>query len=273
VIDTSDFEDLRFELDDGVALITLDRPEQLNAFSGAMGRSLGNAYTRCDEDDEVRVIVLTGAGRAFCAGADMAPAGDTFAAPSGESFSASAVEPPAFELRKPVIAAVNGHAVGLGFTLTLQCDIRILAEEGKYGVLQVQRGVMPDAYAHWTLPRIVGMSRAAEVLLTGAKFSAARAYELGLASRVLPAAEVLPAALALAREIATQTAPVSVAVTKRLMWESFSLSPEATERKETALHHVVMGSPDSAEGVMAFIEKRKPEWKGSVRRDFPEWPD
>jgi enoyl-CoA hydratase/carnithine racemase len=273
VIDTSDFQDIQFQLDDGVALITLDRPDHMNAFSGPMGRSLGNAYTRCDADDEVRVIVVTGAGRAFCAGADMGPAEDTFAAPEGEEFSASAVEPPAFMLRKPVVAAVNGHAVGLGFTLSLQCDIRILAEEGKYGVLQVQRGVMPDAYAHWTLPRIVGMSRAAEVLLTGSKFTAARAYELGMASRVLPAAEVLPAALELAREIATQTAPVSVAVTKKLMWESFSLSPQDTERKETALHHVVMGSPDSIEGVMAFIQKRRPAWKGSVARDFPDWPE
>ena len=273
MIDTSDFEDIRFQLDDGVALITLDRPDHLNAFSGPMGRSLGNAYSRCDADDEVRVIVVTGAGRAFCAGADMGPAEGTFAAPEGEAFSAAAVDPPAFELRKPVIAAVNGHAVGLGFTLSLQCDMRFLAAEGKYGVLQVQRGVMPDAYAHWTLPRIVGMSKAAEVLLTGAKFTAERADELGLATRVLPAAEVLPAALELAREIATQTAPVSVAVTKKLMWESFALSPDETERKETALHRVVMGSPDSIEGVMAFIEKRKPEWKGSLSRDFPDWPE
>ena len=273
MIDTSDFSDLRFELDDGVALITLDRPDHLNAFSGGMGKSLGAAYRRCDEDDEVRAIVVTGAGRAFCAGADMGGAQDTFAAPEGEAFSASAVDPPAFKLRKPVIAAVNGHAVGLGLTLALQCDIRILAAEGKYGVLQVQRGVMPDAYAHWTLPRIVGMSKAAEVLLTGSRFDAERADQLGLATRVLPAAEVLPAALELAHQIASQTAPVSVAVTKRLMWESFSLSPEDTERKETALHHVVMGSPDSVEGVMAFIEKRKPTWKGSVARDFPKWPE
>ena len=272
MIDTDDFEDLRFELDNGVAILTLDRPDHLNAFSGRMGRSLGAAYERCDDDDAVRAIVLTGAGRAFCAGADMSAPAETFAKQESHDFSASAVDPPAFKLRKPVIAAVNGHAVGLGFTLALQCDMRILAAEGKYGVLQVQRGVMPDAYAHWTLPRIIGMSRAAEVLLTGAKFNADRADKLGLATQVLPAAEVLPAAVAIAREIATHTAPLSVAVTKRLMWESFSLTPEATERKETALHNVVMGAPDSVEGVMAFVEKRKPVWQGSVAKDFPEWP-
>ena len=273
MIDPHDFEDLRFEFDAGVAIITLDRPDALNAFSGAMGRSLGRAYERCDADDEVRAIVLTGAGRAFCSGADLSPAENTFAKQEGSTFSAAAVQPPAFALRKPVIAAVNGHAVGLGFTLALQCDMRILAHEGKYGVLQVQRGVLPDAYAHWTLPRIVGMSRAAEVLLTGRRFDAERAEALGLATRVLPAEEVLPAALEIAREIADHTAPLSVAVTKRLMWESFSLDPEDTERKETALHNVVMGKPDAIEGVMAFVEKRKPAWQGSVSKEFPpDWP-
>lgn len=265
---------LTFELTDGVALLTLDRPEQLNAFSGRMGEQLGAAYRRCDEDDDVRVVVLTGAGRAFCAGADLASGADTFGKPEEHSgFSAAAVDPPAFALRKPVIAAVNGHAIGLGLTLALQCDLRFLAREGKYGVVQVRRGVMPDAYAHWTLPRLVGMARAAEVLLTGRRMSGEEAFALGLASRLLPAEEVLPAALEVARDLADNTAPVSVAVTKRLLWESFACSPADVERKETALHHHLMGREDAIEGAMAWIEKRAPRWKLRVSRDWPEWPE
>jgi enoyl-CoA hydratase/carnithine racemase len=267
------YADLDFSIDAGVAVITLDRPDHLNAFSGDMGRSLGRAYRDCDADDAVRAIVLTGAGRAFCAGADMSAGEQTFAPQEGDDFSAAAVDPPAFALRKPVIAAVNGHAIGLGFTLALQCDIRILARDGKYGVVQVRRGIMPDAYAHWTLPRIVGTARAAEVLLTGERFSGERAMDLGLASRLLPAAEVLPAALEIARDIAQHTAPLSVAVSKRLLWESSGLSAADVERKETALHHHLMRRPDAIEGVMAYVERREPAWTGSVADDFPEWPD
>ena len=269
----TDYEDLSVEIEGGVATLTLNRPEKLNAFSGAMGRSLGLAYRRCDDDDAVRAIVLTGAGRAFCSGADLSPGGATFAKQESQTFSAAAVDPPAFTLRKPVIAAVNGHAIGLGFTLALQCDIRILALGGQYGVVQVRRGIMPDAYSHWVLPRVVGMSRAAEILLMGAKLDAQRALELGVANRVLPAEEVLPAALELAHDIATHTAPLSVAVSKRLLWESFSLSPAQVEAKETALHHHLMGRPDASEGVVAYLERRAPSWEGSVARDFPEWPE
>jgi enoyl-CoA hydratase/carnithine racemase len=265
-------QDLRFERDGGVAVLTLHRPDQLNAFSGRMGRELGEAYRACDADDAVRAIVLTGAGRAFCAGADLAPGGDTFAAPGAE-FSAAAVDPPAFALRKPVIAAMNGHAVGLGLTLALQCDVRLAAREGKYGVLQVRRGVMPDAYSHWTLSRIVGVSRAAEILLTGRHFSGDEIAALGVASRALPAGEVLPAALAIAREIAVHAAPLSVAVTKRLLWQGLELGPEQVGRLETELHRHLMGKPDAVEGVVAHLEKRAPRWQLSVSRDWPEWPE
>ena len=265
-------DDLRFELRDGVARITLHRPDAGNAFSGAMGRALGDAYRRCDEDDAVRAVVLTGAGSAFCVGADLAAGADTFAAPEQADFSAAAFDPPAFAIRKPVIAAVNGHAIGLGLTMALQCDLRILAREGKYGIVQVRRGVMPDAYAHYTLPRIVGLSRAAELLLTGRKLDGAEAEAIGLASRVVPAAEVLPLALEIAEDIARHTAPLSVAVTKRLLWESAALSPAEVERKETALHHHLMGRADAIEGVRAYLERRAPQWKLSVSRDWPEWP-
>ena len=267
-------EHLRFELHEGVATITLQRPEQSNAFSHEMGVGLSAAYRRCDEDDQVRAVVLTGAGSAFCVGADMSAGAATFERQESPAFSAAAIDPPAFAVRKPVIAAVNGHAIGLGFTLALQCDIRIVAADAKYGVLQVRRGVMPDAYAHFTLPRIAGFACAADLLLTGRKIQGEEAVALGLASRSLPAHEVLPAALEIARDIAVNTAPLSVAVTKRLLWESGGLSARDIERKETALHHLLMGRPDAIEGVMAYLERRRPDWKLRVSRDWPdEWPE
>ena len=266
------YEDIAFELDEGVATIRLDRPEHMNTFSGRMGVELADAYRRCDEDDDVRAVILTGAGDAFCAGADMSAGEDTFAAPEGDDFSASAVSVPAWEVRKPVIAALNGHAIGLGLTLALQCDLRIVAAEGKYGIVQVRRGVMPDAYSHWTLPRLVGMERAAELLLTGRKVTGAEAAEIGLAMRCLPRGEVLDAAREIARDIATNAAPLSVAITKRLLWESPELTRAEVEARETALHHVLMGAPDAGEGVMAWLERRAPRWSGRVKRDWPSWP-
>ena len=267
-------EHLHFELEEGVATLTLQRPEHDNAFSHEMGVGLSAAYRRCDEDDAVRAVVLTGAGRSFCVGADMSAGADTFARQDAGDFSAAAIDPPAFALRKPVIAAVNGHAIGLGLTLALQCDIRIVARDAKYGVLQVRRGVMPDAYAHFTLPKIAGFARAADLLLTGRKIRGEEAVELGLASRCLPAEEVLPAAREIARDIAENTAPLSVAVTKRLLWESGGLSAAEVERKETALHHHLMGREDAIEGVMAYLERRKPAWKLSATKDWPkDWPE
>jgi len=264
--------DLRFEVDDGVAVLTLNRPESLNAFTGRMGIELADAYRRVDADDAVRAVILTGAGRAFCAGADLSAGASTFDARGKGDFSASGIDFPAWQVRKPVIAALNGHAVGIGLTLALQCDIRILAREGKYGIVQVRRGVMPDAYSHWTLPRIVGLARAADILLTGRTFGGDEALELGIASRVCPAAEVLPTALAIARDIAANTAPLSVAVSKRLLWESPTLSREDVERFETALHHHLMRRPDAIEGAVAYLERREPRWTQSPTRDFPEWP-
>ena len=267
------YEDIRFEVEDGVAVITLHRPEDLNTFSGKMGIELGQAFRECDENDDIRVVVLTGAGNAFCAGADMSAGERTFAKQDAAGFSAAAVDRPAWEVRKPVIAAVNGHAIGIGLTLALQCDLRIFAEEGKYGVLQVRRGVMPDGYSHWTLPRLVGQERAADLLLTGRKLGGIEAAAMGLASRVLPAAQVLPAALEIARDIVVHTAPLSVALTKRLLWESPNLGWREVGRRETELHHHLMGRPDAIEGVMAFLERRPPRWTSSVTRDWPEWPD
>jgi enoyl-CoA hydratase/carnithine racemase len=261
-------------VEDGVATLTLDRPAERNAFSGRMGRELGEAYRTCDASDDVRAVVLTGAGSTFCVGADLAAGSSTFERRGEPEFSAAGVDPPAFDVRKPVIAAVNGHAVGIGLTLAMQCDIRIVAREAKCGFLHVRRGVIPDAYSHWTVPRAIGFARAAELFLTGRTFTGEEAAAMGLASRALPAVEVLPAALEIARDIAVNVAPLSAALCKRLLWEGQALGREAVERKETALHHVVMGRADALEGVMAFLEKRTPRWQLRVGRDWPErWPD
>ena len=155
----------------------------------------------------------------------------------------------------------------------MQCDLRLFAREGRYGIVQVRRGAMPDAYSHLTVLRAVGLARAAELLLTGRTFEGEELARLGVASRVLPAAEVLPAAQALARDVAAHAAPLSVAVSKRLLWEAPLLDAEAVERKETALHRVLFALPDAVEGPVAFVEKREPRWQSRVTRDWPDWPE
>ena len=258
------------ETADGVAVVTLNRPDRLNAFTGAIGDGLGRAYAACDADDGVRAVVVTGAGRAFCAGADMEPGGDTFAAPTSDEFTASPVHPPAWEVRKPVLAAINGHAIGIGLTLAMQCDIRLVAEDAKLGFVHVRRGVIPDAHSHWTVPRAVGFARAADLLLTGRTFTGREAAELGLASRALPAGDVLPAALDIARDIAVHTAPQSVALSKRLLWASPELDRDEIGRLETEYHRMVMGTPDAREGVLAWLERRDPKWTGD--EPYDDWP-
>src|SRR4051794_27654873 len=258
------YETLLFDVDDGVATITLNRPEVRNAFGNNMGGELADAYKRCDEDEAVRAVVVTGTPPAFCAGADMTSREGTFEMRDASTFSAAAVAMPAWEVRKPVIAAVNGHAIGIGFTITLQCDIRIFAADAKYGIVQTRRGVMGDGYSHWTLPRIAGMSGAAEILLSGRMFDGHEAKDLGVCSRVLPNDDVLPAALELARDIATNTAPLSVAYSKQLLWDTWALDAAGVERRETEAHHVLMTHPDAKEGPLAFLEKRPPDWQGRL---------
>ncbi len=257
--------------EDGVTVCTLNRPDTMNAFSGEMGRALVAALRQCDGNDSVRVVVITGAGRAFCAGADFTNGGGVFDTPTDDTFSSDPLgDFHPWDCRKPVIAAINGHAVGIGLTMALQCDLRIVAAEAKLGVVQNRRGVLPDAHAHWTLPRLVGHSRAADILLTGRMFRGTDAAEWGLAIEARPAEEVLPRALELAREIAVHTAPVSVGVSKHLLWMS-TPSPEEINRLERDLHLHLMGTADSREGVQAFIEKRPPEWSLSVNDDWPDW--
>ena len=266
-----------FELDpDGIAKITLNRPDKMNACSGDLLDRLSEFYRRCDEDDAVRAVVVTGAGRAFCAGADMSDAAGTFdVSESGgfDGFSAAGVGFPAFKIRKLVVGAINGHAIGLGMTLAMQCDIRIFAREGKYGIVQVRRGVMGDAYSHWTMVRLIGLSRAAEIMLTGRTFVGDELDRLGVASQVLPATDVLPTALDLARDSAIYAAPLSVAVSKRLLWESCQLSAKQVEHRETELHKHIMSRADAIEGPVAHVERRVPNWTLRVSKDWPEWPE
>lgn len=266
--------DLLAELhDDGVLVATLNRPDTRNAFSGAMGKALGEIYRRADGDDVVRVVVVTGTPPAFCAGADFSGGSQVFERQSGAEFHANPVWPAAWQIRKPVIAAVNGHAIGIGFTITLQCDLRFMARDAKYGIVQVRRGVMPDGMSTWTLPRIAGMAKAADIMLTGRTFTGEEADSLGVATQVLANDDVLPRALEVAHDIAVNTAPVSVAVTKRLMWSSFGLNPGQTDVAESELHKVVMGEADAREGVMAYLERRDPEWSLSLDEHWPAaWP-
>ncbi|MGH7788645.1 MAG: enoyl-CoA hydratase/isomerase family protein [Candidatus Binatia bacterium] len=264
------YPDLLFDADDGVVTLTLNRAEQRNAFSGAMATSLAAAYRDCDQRDDVRAVVLTGAGAAFCVGADMAAGAATFAQRDEPEFSADPIAFPAWRVRKPVIAAINGHAVGIGLTIAMQCDIRLVAREAKLAFAHVRRGVVPDAHAHWTVPRAIGFARTAELFLTGRHVGGEEAAAIGLVSRALPAADVLAAAQAMAREIATQCAPLSVALSKQLLWESRGLSRDEVGARETALHHVVMGRPDALEGVMSFLERRPPRWALRVPRDWPD---
>lgn len=266
--------DLTVARDAGVAVLTLNRPDRLNAYTADMGASLSRAYADCDADDAVRAIVVTGAGSAFCVGADFSSATRPFGPAQGD-FTASPITPAAFELRKPVIAAVNGHAIGIGLTIALQADLRIVAEDAKYGVVQVRRGVMPDCMAHWTLAHLTNLGVAADVLLTGRTFGGSEAVALGIANRALPADRVLEEAVGVARDIAVNVAPMSAALTKRLLWDTAinHYTPREVAALETRLHHRLLGSDDAKEGVAAFLERRRPSFGARVARDWAPLPE
>lgn len=264
------YTDLQVDISDGIAVLTLDRPAHMNAFSGPMSVSLAAAYRECDARDDVRAVILTGAGKAFCVGADLAMGSETFAKREEPEFRADPIAFPAWDVRKPVIAAVNGHAIGIGLTLAMQCDIRLVAREAKLAFAHVRRGVLPDAHAHWTVPRAIGFARTAELFLTGRHVTGDEAAAMGLVSRALPAAEVLAAAREIAQDIATNCAPLSVALSKRLLWETRGLTREEVGLRETHYHHLVMGQPDALEGVMSFLERRPPRWNLAVPRNWPK---
>lgn len=266
------YQDILFDLQDGVALITLNRPEKMNAWTAVMSAELGQALARCHEDDGVRAVVITGAGdRAFCAGADLGRGGDTFANRERGQRDERPATPGRMphEIDKPVIAAINGHAVGVGMTYPMLADVRIVAENAKIAFPFVRRGVMPELASHVTVARVVGFSNAADLLLTGRTLSGREAAAMGLASRALPTAEVLPAAMEMATDIARNTAPASVAAAKRLLWEGLTVSVPDMMKREGPLFAWFGNQPDAREGVTAFVEKRAPSWSQSSR-DLPE---
>lgn len=267
---TSEATPILCDVSDGVAVVTLNRPDRLNALRGRDLAALGHLYAALDKDDEVIVIVLTGAGRAFCSGADLARDREAFAAPAqGSAYRSSPMRPLAFQLRKPVVAAVNGHAIGLGMTLAMHCDLRFIAQEAKWGVVQNRRGVVPDAISHWTLTRAVGLAAAAEILLGGGLFTGADALRLRVASAVLPADDVLPAALDWAREVAREGSPMSLALSKRILWAAADGTMDLIDNLESEAHRILMGRPDALEGGKAVLQKRSPVWESHVTRDWP----
>jgi enoyl-CoA hydratase/carnithine racemase len=254
----------------GVTLITLNRPDKRNALNAEMIAALGEAYAACDSDNEVRAVVLTGAGSAFCAGADLSPGRSPFGAiDDSEGFQSSPVRPRAWEVRKPVIAAINGAAIGIGFSLALQTDLRIVASDAALAVLQTRRGVVPDAQSHWVLPRLVGTARAAELLIAGRTISGDQAASWGLANAAVAASAVLATALTWASDIATNVAPLSAAMSKRILWRSLASNADEVDTMERDAHLVLMGRPDAIEGGRAFVERRQAVWQSSVPDDWP----
>ena len=273
----SQFEQIRTELADRVLTITLNRPERLNAWTSTMARELIEAFDRADADDEVRAIVVTGAGRGFCAGADLASGGETFdyrkrgatdpvPRDNGGEFTLRV-----FESTKPVIAAINGPAVGVGATMTLPMDVRLAAEDARIGFVFARRGIVPEACSSWFLPRVVGISRAIEWVATGRVFSAQEALEGGLVRSLHPAGELLGAAYELAREIAQNTAPVSVALARQMMWRMLGAEhPMLAHRADSRGMFSRGQSADAVEGVTAFLEKRPAQFPDLVSDGLPE---
>ena len=254
-----------------VAIITMNRPEARNAINGEMAATMEAALDQMESDPEVWVGILTAVGKAFCAGADFSHGAEDFERTEDAEFTSNPVNPPAWKIRKPVIAAINGHAIGIGLSLALHCDLRFIARDAKYGIVQVRRGILPDAMSHWTLPRLVGVAKAADILLTGRTFNGTEAVELGIATSALANDEVLPHALEVAHDIAVNTAPVSVALSKRLLWESFAMTAEQMNQAESDLHVHLMGRADAREGVTSFLERREPKWSLSVNEDWPKF--
>ncbi len=265
---TSDL--VRCDIAEGVAVITLNRPEKRNALNAEMITALGAAYMQCDRDDAIRVIVLTGAGTAFCAGADLSPGKSPFGAVADDDgFQSSPVRPRAWEVCKPVIAALNGAAIGIGLSIALQTDIRIVAAEAPLAVLQTRRGVVPDAQSHWVLPRLVGTARAASMLIAGRTITGVQAEQWGLANECVAADAVLSVALEWARDIATNVSPLSAAMSKRIMWRGLAEGPDGVDTMERDAHITLMGRPDAIEGGRAFSKRRAPVWTSRVPTDWP----
>ena len=275
-----EYTQITYEVADSVATITLDRPERMNAFTDVMMREVLDAFDRVDADDDVRVVIVTGAGeRAFCAGADLGGGGDTFA--KGGSDIQTAVGVPRdgggmvalriFACTKPVIGAINGAAVGVGVTMTLPMDIRLASDTARFGFVFARRGIVPEACSSWFLPRLVGISTAAEWCYSGRVFPASEAHERGLVRSVHAPEELLPAAHELAREIADNTSPVSVALTRQMLWRMLGADhPMEAHRVDSRGIQSRGASADAKEGVESFLEKRQPVYPVKVSDGLPD---
>ncbi|GAA4883185.1 crotonase/enoyl-CoA hydratase family protein [Saccharopolyspora cebuensis] len=285
--------EIQYEVADGIATITLHRPDKLNAFTHVMRGELIEAFDAADADDEVRVVIVTGAGRGFCAGADLSHGAGTFDHAAGDERARARWESGEVDgvprdgggtvalriaaSRKPVIGAINGAAVGVGVTMTLPMDVRIAASSARFGFVFARRGIIPEAASTWFLPRVVGISQAMEWVATGRIFSAEEALSGRLVSRVVPDEELLPAARTLAREIADNTSGVSVAVARQLLWGMLGADdPWEAHRLDSLGMNRLGAMADAAEGVSAFLEKRPARFPLSPSADFPEfvprWP-
>jgi enoyl-CoA hydratase/carnithine racemase len=275
-----EYTEIIYEVADSIATITLHRPERMNAFTGVMMGEVIDAFDRVDADDDVRVVIVTGAGeRAFCAGADLGGGGDTFA--KGGSDVQTSVGVPRdggglvslriFDCTKPVIGAINGAAVGVGVTMTLPMDIRLASDTARFGFVFARRGIVPEACSSWFLPRLVGISTAAEWCYSGRVFPASEALERGLVRSVHAPAELLGAARELAREIADNTAPVSVALTRQMLWRMLGADhPMAAHRVDSRGIQSRGASADAREGVESFLEKRPPVYPVKVSDGLPD---
>lgn len=271
------YQQIRYDTAERIATITLHRPDKLNAFTHVMRDELVDAFSRADADDGVRAVIVTGAGRAFCAGADLSAGRATFDYAKREGLSAEThrdgggqVTLRIFAMKKPVIAAVNGPAVGIGATMLLPMDVRLCSSEARFGFVFTRRGIVPEACSSWFLPRLVGISQALEWTLSGRVFPAQEALAGRLVSRVVSPQELLPNARALAKEIVDHTAPVSVALARQLMWRMLGADHPMEAHKVDSRGIFYMGaSPDVAEGIAAFKEKRAPNFGMRVSRDMP----
>jgi enoyl-CoA hydratase/carnithine racemase len=276
---TGTWETVLVELDEGVATLILNRPDAMNAFDHTMDREFHEAMWALEADDAVRAIVVTGAGRAFCSGIDLAGGEDVFGAEAHAAHDAaqgvdsdSVPNRSAFwTMRTPVIGAINGAAVGAGLTVPMLFDLRIVAEDAKLGFVFARRGIVPDANIHWLLPRLVGVERALDLLMSGRMFSGAEAVAMGLALRAVPRDQVLKEAQALALELAVHSAPLAVGLVKQLTYEQLGETDRvAAFARETKVIWWSGEQPDAMEGVMSFLERRTPEWTTSKHEPLPE---
>jgi enoyl-CoA hydratase/carnithine racemase len=273
-----DFEQIIVDVADSIMTITLNRPDRLNAWTATMANELIAAFDQADADDDVRAVIMTGAGRGYCAGADLEKGGETFDA-RARGHAADALPRDnggQFTLRifnstKPVIGAINGAAVGVGATMTLPMDIRLASEHARFGFVFVRRGIVPEAASSWFLPRVVGISQAMEWVSTGRVFSAQEALDGGLVRSVHPADELLDAARGLAREIVDHAAPVSVALARQMMWRMLGAPhPMSAHCVDSRAMRARGQSADVVEGVTSFLEKRPPHFTDKVSDGLPE---